>query len=59
MKIDLEEISKGYSVRSIFVKKLLSKLEETNSNEEREVIEKALKVGLNALAEGEVNLDDY
>lgn len=59
VRIDFEEISKGYSVRSIFVKKLLSRLEEAKNDEEREVIEKALKLGLNALAEGEVNLDDY
>ena len=41
------------------MKKLLSRLEEAKNDEEREVIEKALKLGLNALAEGEVNLDDY
>ena len=58
-KVDIEEIVKGYSVRSIFVKKLLLKLEESTSDEEKEMIEKALKLGLNALAEGEVKLDDY
>ena len=57
--MNIEEIVKGYSVRSIFAKKLLLKLEESSSDEEREIIEKALKLGLNALAEGEVKLDDY
>ncbi|MBE6047008.1 MAG: DNA repair exonuclease [Clostridium sp.] len=59
VRINFEEIVKGHSVRGIFVKKLLAKLEMSGSQEEREIIEQALKIGLNALADGEVKLDDY
>lgn len=59
VRINIENVVKGHSVRSIFVKKLLKKLEECEVEEEREVIEQALKIGLKALIEGEVKLDDY
>ena len=59
VKIDIEEISKGYSVKGIFAKKLLSKLSLEENEEEREVISLALKLGLSSLSEDEVKMDDY
>lgn len=58
-KYDLEDISKGYSVKSIFVKKLMKELEEADTDEEKEIIMMAIKYGLSSLSEGEVTLDDY
>ena len=57
--LDIKELSKGYSVKSIFVRKLVKKLKEAKTEEEREVIKMALKMGISSLSEDEVNIDDY
>lgn len=57
--LDIKELSKGYSVKSIFVRKLVKKLKEAKTDEEREVIKMALKIGISSLSEDEVNMDDY
>ena len=57
--LDIKELSKGYSVKSIFVRKLVKKLKEAKTDEEREVIKMALKIGISSLSEDEVNIDDY
>ena len=59
VKLDLEEISRGYSVKGIFAKKLMEELDEADTEEEKEQIMMALKVGLSSLSEGEVKMDDY
>lgn len=59
IKLNLEEISKGYSVKSIFVKKMLEKIENAADEEEKEVLRLSLKLGLSTLSEGEVKADDY
>lgn len=59
VKIDIDEISKGYSVKSIFAKSLLEKLENTIDEEEKEIIKIALKLGIRSLSEGQVKMDDY
>ena len=57
--LDIKELSKGYSVKSIFVKNLLKKLQEAKTDEEKDVIKMALKIGVSSLSEAEVNIDDY
>lgn len=57
--LDIKELSKGYSVKSIFVRKLVKKLKEAKTDEEREVIKMALKMGISSLSEDEVNMDGY
>lgn len=57
--LDIKELSKGYSVKSIFVRKLIKKLKEAKTDDEREVIKMALKIGISSLSEDEVNMDDY
>lgn len=57
--LDLDEISKGYSVKSIFVKKMLEELESLENEEDREIMSTALKLGISSLTEGEVKIDDY
>ena len=59
IKLNLEEITKGYSVKSIFAKKLINKYEELESQEEKECVMMALKLGISSLSDGEVSLDDY
>ena len=57
--LDIKELSKGYSVKSIFVKNLLKKLQEAKTDEEKDVIKMSLKIGVSSLSEAEVNIDDY
>ena len=57
--LDIKELSKGYSVKSIFVKNLLKKLQEAKTDEEKDIIKMALKIGVSSLSEAEVNIDDY
>lgn len=59
IKIDFDEISKDYSLKGIFVAKLLKELEENSDEEESDVIKMALKLGVSCLSEDEVNLNDY
>lgn len=55
--IDLEEISNDYSVRGQFVKLMLEKLKEAD-DDEQEIINKALNIGLQCLSEEEVKIGD-
>ncbi|MBD7910674.1 MULTISPECIES: metallophosphoesterase [Clostridium] len=59
VKLNIEELSRGYSVKAIFAKKIQKMLEESSTEEEREVIKMAFKIGMSSLTEGEVNMDDY
>lgn len=58
-KYDFEELSRGYSIKSIFIKKMIKKLDEAETEEDREVILSAIKYGIRALSNEEVKLDDY
>lgn len=58
-KYDFEELSRGYSIKSIFIKKMIKKLDEAETEEEKEVILSAIKYGIRALSNEEVKLDDY
>lgn len=58
-KYDFEELSRGYSIKSIFIKKMIKKLDEAETDEERDVILSAIKYGIAALSSEEVKLDDY
>jgi DNA repair exonuclease SbcCD nuclease subunit len=59
IKINLEKITKGYSMKSIFAQKLIKELEKAETEEDKEIIRMALKIGLSSLSEGEVKIDDY
>lgn len=58
-KYDLEEIAKGYSVKSIYIKKLIEEMNNAETEKEKEVISMALKYGIASLCDEEVQLDDY
>lgn len=59
IKIDFDEVSRAYSLKGIFVAKLLKELEENEDEDEIEVIKMALKLGIQCLSEEEVSLNDY
>ena len=59
VKYDIEEITKGYSVKSLFVKKIMKMINETEDEEEKELLMMSLKIGLSSLSEGQVNMNDY
>ena len=59
VKYNIEEITRGYSVKSLFVKKIMNLIESAETEEDKEVLMMALKVGLSSLSEGQVNMNDY
>lgn len=58
VKYNIEEISKGYSIKGLFVNKLLSQIENSNE-EEKEIIKEALKLGIKSLSDEEIKSNDY
>ena len=59
IKYDLEELSKGYSVKSIFVKKMREKIEKEENEDQKEILNLAFKLGILSLSDGgDVNLYD-
>lgn len=57
VKLDFDKIAKDYSVKGVYAKKLLKKLEDKNYN--KDVLKMALKLGMQCLSHEEVNLNDY
>lgn len=58
VKIKIDDIENEHSTKGLFVKKISNKINEAKG-EELEILELALKIGLQSLTEDEVNLDDY
>ena len=58
-KYDIDKLSKGYSVKAIFIKKMIKKLENEDDEQQKEIIKIALKLGIEALTDNEVNKDVY
>ena len=54
----MDELIKGYSIKSIFAKKLYEKLKEAENEEDEETIKLALKIGMQSLSGEEVKLYD-
>ena len=48
-KYDLEKLSNGQDLKGIFVKLMLEKLENTDTETQKEIIQKAIEIGLDAL----------
>lgn len=57
LEINLDDVAMDYSVKGRFVSKMLEKLKDADE-EEKEVINLALKIGMQCLSEEEVNLND-
>ena len=58
IEVDLEELSKDYSIKGKFIAKILEKLKAA-SDDDKEILKLALKIGIQCLSEEEVNLNDY
>lgn len=56
IKIDIDSIAKDYSIKGVYARKLLEKSKEDIPEE---IIELALKMGVQALSKEEVKLNDY
>lgn len=55
--IDYEKLKSENSLRGIFLKKIYEKMDSEPADKEK--LERALKLALNALREEEINIDDY
>lgn len=58
IEVNLTELSRDYSIKGMFIAKILEKLKEA-SDDDKEILKLALKVGIQCLSEDEVNLNDY
>lgn len=58
IKLNMDELINGYSIKSIFAKKLYEKLKEAENEEDEETIKLALKIGMQSLSGEEVKLYD-
>ena len=58
IEVNLEELSRDYSVKGKFIAKIFEKLK-CASDDEKAILELALKIGIQCLSEDEVNLNDY
>lgn len=56
IKLDLNELMRGYSLKSIFARKIYDKLQSTETQEEKEIIILALKIGLQSISGEEVKI---
>ena len=56
VKLDINELTKGYSLKSIFAKKIYERLQSAETEEEREIINLALKIGLQSISGEEVKI---
>ena len=58
IEVNLEEVSRDYSIKGKFIAKILERLE-ASSEDDKEILKLALKIGIQCLSEEEVNLNDY
>ena len=56
IKLDINELIKGYSLKSIFAKNIYERLQSAETEEERESIILALKIGLQSISGEEVKI---
>lgn len=54
VKIDLNHLLKGYSIKSLFARKIYEEIEKSETEEEKEILKLALKKGLQSLTGEEV-----
>ncbi len=57
VKLDFDKISEDYSIKGVYAKKLLEKMKEEDCD--KEILQMALKLGIQSLSHEEVNLNDY
>lgn len=57
IKIDIAEVIEEHSIKGIFAKKVMNRIEEC-TDDEKSIYELALKIGIQSLSEGEIRLND-
>ena len=57
VKLDFDKISEDYSIKGVYAKKLLEKMKDEDCD--KEILQMALKLGIQSLSHEEVNLNDY
>lgn len=57
IKIDIAEVIEEHSVKGIFAKKVMEKIDECTEHD-KSIYELALKIGIQSLSEGEIRLND-
>ena len=57
VRLDFDKISEDYSIKGVYAKKLLEKMKDEDCN--KEILQMALKLGIQSLSHEEVNLNDY
>ncbi|GEP66993.1 hypothetical protein CBE01nite_47610 [Clostridium beijerinckii] len=58
IKLDITELIKGYSLKSIFAKKIYEELQNVTTEEDREIISLALKIGIQSISGEEVRINE-
>ena len=58
IEVNLEELSRDYSIKGKFISKIFEQLKYL-SDDDKEILELALRIGIQCLSEDEVNLNDY
>lgn len=58
LKVDYEALRGEFSIKGIFSSKILKEISECADEEEKEILNLALKLGIQSLSEGEVSLDE-
>ena len=56
IKLDVNQLIKGYSLKSIFAKKIYERLQSAETEEEKDIITLALKIGLQSISGEEVKM---
>lgn len=59
ISVKIDSIENEHSIKGVFIKNLKESIDNLEQGEEKEILELALKLGLQSLSEEEVNLDDY
>ena len=55
----MNELSMDFSIRGRFVTKIIKMIQKSNDEEEKNILQNALKLGMQCLSEEEVSLNDY
>ncbi|GIM29180.1 exonuclease SbcCD subunit D [Clostridium polyendosporum] len=58
LKIDFDELSREFSIKGIYARKLLKSIKEESNEETKKILTLALKLGIQSLSEGDVRLDE-
>ena len=57
--MNINEFSMDFSIRGRFVTKIIKMIQKSNDEEEKNILQNALKLGMQCLSEEEVSLNDY